>query len=45
MKSDVPHVIVKLNIEKAYDHVNWMKAFISIKDFQFLSMGLMWVFW
>ena len=27
MKSDVPHVIVKLDIEKTYDHLNWNSLF------------------
>ena len=31
LESGIPSVIVKLDIEKAYDHVNWSALFYHIK--------------
>ena len=35
LKSDVPGVIIKLDIEKAYDHVNWNALFYLMERIGF----------
>ena len=42
MKSGVPGVIVKLDIEKAYNHVNWNALFYLMKR---MGFGAKWGRW
>ena len=42
MKSGIPSVIVKLDIEKVYDHVNWDALFYLMER---MSFGEKWKRW
>ena len=42
MKSGIPDVIVKLDIEKAYDHVNWNALFYLM---EMMGFGARWRRW
>ena len=42
LKSGIPGVIIKLDIEKAYDHVNWNALFYLMER---MSFGARWSRW
>jgi hypothetical protein len=35
LKSEVPNILCKLDIEKGFDHVNWGFPFVYVEEMQF----------
>nr|CAN76350.1 hypothetical protein VITISV_025245 [Vitis vinifera] len=45
LKSNESSLLCKLNIEKAYDHVNWDFLFASLKKIGFGEKWMLWIKW
>ena len=43
LKSEVPEVLCKLDVEKAYDHVNWDFLIYMLDRYGFLEKWRRWV--